>query len=155
MATESDGLQGVPAHEPETEEGPRSPTEGPNTLRGSQHLSVPDAVAPAITRLVRGWANYFRVGNSSREFDVVRNAVERKVRRFAVPKQLEAWLVEVEQRRRCTTTWGLPEDYGIRLPPSRESGAGREGRGNFDETAASRMRETRLSGSMWRGSETE
>ena len=30
--------------------------------------------------------NYFRVGNSNRELDVVRNAVELKVRRFAVKK---------------------------------------------------------------------
>ncbi len=38
-----------------------------NTLRGSRHLSMPDAIG-RVNPIVRGWVNYFRVGNSSREF---------------------------------------------------------------------------------------
>jgi RNA-directed DNA polymerase len=85
-----------------------------NTLRGSQHRSVPDAVA-LVNPIVRGWANYFRVGNSSREFDVVRNAVELKVRRFAVKKLKRRgfgwsrWNSET-----VYGTWGLFDDYQVR-----------------------------------------
>jgi group II intron reverse transcriptase/maturase len=43
-----------------------------DTLRSSQHLAVRDAIA-RVNPIVRGWVNYFRIGNSSREFDVVRN----------------------------------------------------------------------------------
>ena len=56
-----------------------------DTLRDNRHLAVRDAVA-RVNLIVRGWVNYFRVGNSSRELDTVRTGVERKVRRFAVKK---------------------------------------------------------------------
>jgi RNA-directed DNA polymerase len=85
-----------------------------NTLRGSQHLAVPDAVA-LVNPIVGGWANYFRVGNSSRELYVVRNAVERKVRRFAVKKLKRRgfgwsrWSSET-----VYGTWGLYDDYRVR-----------------------------------------
>ena len=85
-----------------------------NTLRGSQHLSVSDAVA-IVTPIVRGWVNYFRVGNSSRELYVVRQAVERKVRRFAVKKLKRKgfgwsrWSSET-----VYGTWGLFDDYRVR-----------------------------------------
>ena len=55
-------------------------------LRSSRHLKVGDAVA-RVNPIVRGWVNYFRVGNSSRELDTVRTGVELKVRRFAVKKR--------------------------------------------------------------------
>jgi hypothetical protein len=85
-----------------------------NTLRGSRHLSVRDAVV-RVNPIVRGWANYFRVGNSSRELDTVRTGVERKVRRFAVKKLKRrgfGWT-------RWSSTivygaWGLYKDYQVR-----------------------------------------
>ncbi|HTB75147.1 MAG TPA: group II intron maturase-specific domain-containing protein [Polyangiaceae bacterium] len=85
-----------------------------NTLRGSQHLSVRDAVA-RVNPIIRGWVNYFRVGNSSWELRTVRNGVERKVRRFAVKKLKRKgfgwtrWSSEVVHG-----TWDLYDDYQVR-----------------------------------------
>ena len=85
-----------------------------NTLRASKHLSVRDAVA-RVNPIVRGWVNYFRIGNSSRELDTVRTGVERKVRRFAVKKLKRLglgwtrWSSEV-----VYGTWGLYDDYQVR-----------------------------------------
>ncbi len=87
-----------------------------NTLRASGHLSVQDAVA-RVNPIVRGWVNYFRIGNSRREFDAVRTGVERKVRRFAVKKMKRRgfgwgrWSSAV-----VYGTWGLFDDYQIRYP---------------------------------------
>lgn len=36
-----------------------------------------------VNEIVRGWVNYFRVGNASQAFAKVRYNVELKVRRFA------------------------------------------------------------------------
>jgi RNA-directed DNA polymerase len=85
-----------------------------NTLRGSRHLAVKEAVR-LVNPIVRGWANYFRIGNSSRELDVVREGVERKVRRFAVKKLKRKgfgwtrWSKEV-----VYGSWGLYDDYQVR-----------------------------------------
>jgi RNA-directed DNA polymerase len=85
-----------------------------NTLRASKHLSVRDAVA-RVNPIIRGWVNYFRIGNSSRELDTVRTGVERKVRRFAVKKLKRRglgwtrWSSEV-----VYGTWGLYDDYEVR-----------------------------------------
>lgn len=85
-----------------------------NVLRASRHLSVQVAVA-RVNPIVRGWVNYFRAGNSSREFDTVRTGVERKVRRFAVKKLKRRgfgwtrWSSAV-----VYGTWGLFDDYQIR-----------------------------------------
>ena len=85
-----------------------------NTLRASKHLSVRDAVA-RVNPIVRGWVNYFRIGNSSSELDTVRTGVERKVRRFAVKKLKRRglgwtrWSSEV-----VYGTWGLYDDYQVR-----------------------------------------
>jgi RNA-directed DNA polymerase len=56
-----------------------------DTLRVSQHLPMQVALA-SVNPIVRGWVNYFRVGNSSRAFGKARDQVERKVRRFAAKK---------------------------------------------------------------------
>jgi RNA-directed DNA polymerase len=85
-----------------------------DTLRGSQHLSVRDAVA-RVNPIISGWVNYFRVGNSSKTFDKVKWHVERKVRRFAVKKRKRKgfgwsrWSSEVVYGQ-----WGLFNDYRIR-----------------------------------------
>jgi RNA-directed DNA polymerase len=85
-----------------------------DTLRACGHLSVQHAVA-RVNPIIRGWVNYFRIGNSKREFDAVRTGVERKVRRFAVKKMKRRgfgwtrWSSAV-----VYGTWGLFDDYQIR-----------------------------------------
>jgi RNA-directed DNA polymerase len=85
-----------------------------NALRVSRHLSVHDAVA-RVNPIIRGWVNYFRVGNSSRELDTVRTGIERKVRRFAVKKLKRRgfgwtrWSNDV-----VYGSWGLYDDYQVR-----------------------------------------
>ncbi len=127
-----------------------------DTLRGNRHLPVQAAVAQ-VNPILRGWVNYFRVGNSSQAFDKVKYHVERKVRRFAA-----------KQRKRTGFGWkrwssdvvygivGSLRDYHARV---RERESARQPNGIItpmdDAFAVSRMREIRLSGSMWRGPETE
>jgi RNA-directed DNA polymerase len=85
-----------------------------NTLRESRHLSVRDAVA-RVNPIVRGWTNYFRVGNSSRELSAVRTGVELKVRRFAVKKLKRRGLGWARWSSAIVYgTWGLYNDYRVR-----------------------------------------
>lgn len=84
------------------------------TLRRSGHLAVRDAVV-RVNQIVRGWVNYFRVGNASREFDTVRNGVERKVRRFAVKKLRRRGLGWTRWSSAIVYgAWGRFDDYQIR-----------------------------------------
>jgi RNA-directed DNA polymerase len=93
-----------------------------DSLRRSRHLSVVEAVAK-VNPILRGWVNYFRVGNSSRAFDEVKFQVERKVRRFAVKKLKRKgfgwsrWSSEVVYRK-----WGLYNDYRVRYYAAKASG---------------------------------
>jgi len=85
-----------------------------DTLRDNRHLAVKDAVA-RVNLIVRGWTNYFRVGNSSRELDTVRTGVERKVRRFAVKKRKRKGFGWTQWSSAVVYgSWGLFDDYGIR-----------------------------------------
>lgn len=46
------------------------------------HISQPvDRVIYLINPILRGWTNYFRIGNSSRCFGYVKDWVEKKIRR--------------------------------------------------------------------------
>jgi len=54
-------------------------------LRRSRHLPMQAAVAQ-VNPVLRGWVNYFRVGNSGRAFDKVKYEVDHKVRRLAAKK---------------------------------------------------------------------
>jgi RNA-directed DNA polymerase len=74
-----------------------------------------DRVVYLINPILRGWANYFRVGNSSKCFGYVKDWVEKKIRRhlmyarkrrgFGWNRWNRAWLYE---------TLGLYNDYGVR-----------------------------------------
>lgn len=82
-------------------------------LRRNRHLSVQDVVK-LVNPVVRGWVNYFRVGNSSRVFDTVRAGVERKVRRFAVKKRKRKGFGWTRWSREIVYgSWGLFDDYEI------------------------------------------
>ena len=81
-----------------------------------RHKSQPvDRVIYLINPMLRGWANYFRVGNSSECFSYVRDWVEKKIRRhlmharkrcgFGWDRWSRAWFYE---------TLGLYDDYGVR-----------------------------------------
>jgi RNA-directed DNA polymerase len=84
-----------------------------DTLRINRHLSVRGAVAQ-VNPILRGWVNYFRVGNSSQAFNKVKYHVERKVRRFAAKQRKRTgfgwkrWSSEV-----VYGSWGLFRDYRL------------------------------------------
>ena len=81
-----------------------------------RHQSQPvDRVIYLINPILRGWANYFRVGNSSECFGYIKDWVEKKIRRhlmharkrrgFGWNRWSRAWFYE---------TLGLFNDYGVR-----------------------------------------
>lgn len=81
-----------------------------------RHQSQPVArVVDLINPVLRGWANYFRVGNSSKCFGYVKDWVEKKIRRhlmyaskrrgFGWNRWSRAWLYK---------TLRLYNDYGVR-----------------------------------------
>lgn len=84
-----------------------------DTLRVSQHLPM-QAVVARVNSILRGWVNYFRVGNSSQAFNKVKYHVERKVRRFAAKKSKRTgfgwkrWSSDI-----VYGTWGLFGDYSL------------------------------------------
>src|SRR6266566_1580193 len=84
-----------------------------DALRASGHLSMPEAVAQ-VNQILRGWVNYFRVGNSSQAFDKVKFHAERKVRRFAAKKSKrkgfgwKRWSSDIVYGK-----WGLYRDYRL------------------------------------------
>jgi RNA-directed DNA polymerase len=85
-----------------------------DVFRRHQSQAV-DRVVYLINPILRGWANYFRVGNSSKCFGYVKDWVEKKIRRhlmyarkrrgFGWNRWNRAWLYE---------TLGLYNDYGVR-----------------------------------------
>jgi RNA-directed DNA polymerase len=127
-----------------------------NVLRKHQSLPVKAAVA-RVNPVVRGWVNYFGIGNSGRAFSKVKWHVERKVRRFAAKQRKrkgfgwKRWSSDV-----VYGTWGLFGDY--RTTWNRRESA-QHPKGPItpmdDAFAASRMREIRTSGSKWRRPETD
>jgi len=78
-------------------------------------------VIEEINPILRGWVNYFRVGNSSHCFAMVKRWVERKIRRH---------MLRARQRpgmgwKRWSTQWihgklGVFNDYRLRRPPLRK-----------------------------------
>jgi len=72
-------------------------------------------VIQAVNAVVRGWVNYFRIGNSSRAFNNVRHQIEKKVRRFVMKRQKRrgfGW--KRWSREEIYQKWGLYRDYRIR-----------------------------------------
>ena len=94
VGTEQEDRAMVPVHDSATEEGHRCPAEGQGHASRGRHLPMQAAVAQ-VNLILRGWVNYFRVGNSSQAFNKVQYHVERKVRRFAA-KQEQAHGIRLE-----------------------------------------------------------
>jgi len=80
------------------------------------HWNKPLAEAiQAVNVVIRGWVNYFRIGNSARTFKVVRYEIERKVRKFVMKRQKRrgfGW--KRWSREEIYQKWGLFRDYRIR-----------------------------------------
>jgi RNA-directed DNA polymerase len=72
-------------------------------------------VIQSVNAVVRGWVNYFRIGNSTRVFNSVRYEIERKVRKFVMKRQKRrgfGW--KRWSREEFYQKWGLYQDYRIR-----------------------------------------
>lgn len=81
-----------------------------------RHISQPvERVIYLINPVLRGWINYFRIGNSSRCFGYVRDWVEKKIRRHLMKSRgwkgfgWKRW-----SRRQLYDEMGLYKDYQIR-----------------------------------------
>ena len=75
-------------------------------------------VIQTLNIIIRGWVNYFRIGNSNSTFDKVRNYIERKVRRFVMRrKKLKGFGWKLWSREDIYQKWGLYNDYRIRYIP--------------------------------------
>ena len=72
-------------------------------------------VIEVINPILRGWVNYFAVGNSSRCFSFIRNWVEQKVRRhLGRARQRQGFGWKRWNRRWLYDTLGLFDEYRVR-----------------------------------------
>ena len=72
-------------------------------------------VIQAVNTVVRGWVNYFRIGNSNDTFGKVRDFIEKKVRRFVMKRKgLKGFGWKRWSREDIYKKWGLYNDYYIR-----------------------------------------
>ncbi len=80
------------------------------------HRSQPiDRVIYLINPILRGWVNYFRIGNSSRCFTYIKDWVEKKARRHLMKaRKLRGFGWERWDRQWLYQTLGLYSDYKIR-----------------------------------------
>lgn len=81
----------------------------------SHHLSQPvSRVIDLINPVLRGWVNYFRIGNSSRCFGYVKDWVEKKVRRHLMKARKRKGFGWDRWSRSKLYELGLYKDYQIR-----------------------------------------
>jgi len=72
-------------------------------------------VIQAVNAVIRGWVNYFRIGNSNDTFGKVRDFIEKKVRRFVMKRKgLKGFGWKRWSREDIYKKWGLYNDYHIR-----------------------------------------
>jgi len=68
----------------------------------------------SVNEVIRGWVNYFRIGNSNSTFNKVRDYIERKVRKFVMRrKKLKGFGWKKWSREDIYEKWGLYNDYRI------------------------------------------
>lgn len=81
-----------------------------------RHQSQPiDRAIYLINPILRGWVNYYRIGNSSRCFTYVKDWVEKKVRRHLMrARRWQGFGWERWNRQWFYQTLGLYSDYKIR-----------------------------------------
>lgn len=80
-----------------------------------RHVSQPvDRVIYLINPVLRGWINYFRIGNSSRCFGYVRDWVEKKIRRHLMKSRRWKGFGWNRWSRSRLYEMGLYKDYQIR-----------------------------------------
>jgi len=71
-------------------------------------------VIQAVNAVIRGWVNYFRIGNSNDTFGKVRDFIEKKVRRFVMKRKgLKGFGWKRWSREEIYGKWGLYNDYRI------------------------------------------
>lgn len=71
-------------------------------------------VIDTVNAVIRGWVNYFRIGNSNRTFCKVREYIEKKVRKFVMKrKKLKGFGWKRWSREDVYRKWGLFNDYRI------------------------------------------
>ncbi len=74
-----------------------------------------EEVIQAVNAVVRGWVNYFRIGNSNSTFYKVRYFIEKKVRRFVMKRKgLKGFGWKRWSKEEIYGKWGLYQDYRIR-----------------------------------------
>jgi len=72
-------------------------------------------VIQTVNAIIRGWVNYFRIGNSNSTFNKVRDYIEMKVRKFVMRrKKLKGFGWKMWSREEIYGKWGLYNDYRIR-----------------------------------------
>lgn len=72
----------------------------------------------SVNAVVRGWVNYFRIGNSTSTFNKVRDDIEMKVRKFVIKrKKLKGLGWKRWSKAEIYQKWGLYNDYRIRYIP--------------------------------------
>jgi RNA-directed DNA polymerase len=72
-------------------------------------------VIQAVNAVIRGWVNYFRIGNSNDTFGKVKDFTEKKVRRFVMKRKgLKGFGWKRWSKEEIYTKWGLYQDYRIR-----------------------------------------
>jgi RNA-directed DNA polymerase len=72
-------------------------------------------VIQTVNAIIRGWVNYFRIGNSNSTFNKVRDYTEMKVRKFVMRrKKLKGFGWKMWSREEIYGKWGLYNDYRIR-----------------------------------------
>jgi RNA-directed DNA polymerase len=84
------------------------------------HRPVAEVVRRIVNPRVRGWVNYFRWGNASRDLKFVSWQVDTKVRKFASrqrPKRRGGRAWTTWSAKDIYETWGLFHDYRV-LPRS-------------------------------------
>ena len=81
-----------------------------------RHVSQPvRRVISLINPMIRGWVNYFRIGNSTRCFCYVKDWIEKKVRRHLMSaRKLKGFGWKRWSREDLYEKLGLYRDYQIR-----------------------------------------